>query len=202
MKNTLLEALYSSLRRASSGCGPLKAAALAAVLSVPTQLAALPSVQTISGGPGAGYVDGDTAAAALFNTPVGLSLDPSGNFLYVADRGNNVIRELNLGGNVTFTFATYGIYQPVGVAVDGAGNVYVLNHGNGSDGTVLEFDVYGDFLGTLASGLVDANGIVIDSIGNVYVTVNGNSVLQIAPGGVTSTIATSALPVSDCEALP
>jgi hypothetical protein len=135
-------------------------------------------------------VDGDTAAAALFNTPVGLALDSSGNFLYVADRGNNAIRTLNFSGNLTFTFATYGVDQPVGVALDKAGNVYVLNHGNGADGTVLEFDVFGNFMGTLASGLHDANGLVVDGLGNIYVTVNGNAVLLIGPDGTTTTLAT------------
>jgi hypothetical protein len=169
---------------------PLGTTALAALLLVPAKLAALPSVQTISGGPTAGYADGDTKQIALYNTPVGLALDSSGNFLYVADRGNNAIRELNLSGNLTFTFATYGINSPVGVALDKPGNVYVLNHGSGADGTVLEFDVFGNFMGTLATGLVNANGLVVDSQGNVYVTVNGNSVLQIAPNGTLNTIAT------------
>src|SRR5436190_3195130 len=144
MKTTLIQPLWSSSRRASSV--PIGTTALAALLLVPAKLAALPSVQTISGGPTAGYLDGDTAATALFNTPIGLALDPSENFLFVADRGNNAIRQLNLGGNVTFTFTTYGVHQPVGVALDKAGNVYVLNHGTGTDGSVLEFDSFGNFV--------------------------------------------------------
>ena len=188
MKTTLLQPLWSSLRRAS--CVPLGTTALAALLLVPAKVAALPGVQTISGGPAAGYADGDTSQIALFHTPVGLALDASGNSLYVADRGNNAIRELNLAGNLTFTFATYGISQPVGVALDSSGNVYVLNYGNGANGTVLEFDVFGNFLGTLATGLSYANGIVLDSLNNIYVTAGGNSVLKIAPDGTTSTLVT------------
>ena len=47
----------------------------------------------------------------------------------------------------TYTFAPYPPYiptnlisQPVGVAVDALGDVFVLNRGNGKNGTVLEFD--------------------------------------------------------------
>ena len=169
---------------------PIGTSALAALLLAPAKLAALPSVQTISGGPTAGYADGDTTQIALFNTPVGLALDSSGNFLYVADKGNNAVRTLNLDGNVTFTFATYGVSQPVGVALDPLGNVFVLNHGSGANGTILEFDTFGNFMGTIATGLVNANGFCFDSLTNLYVTVKGNSVLKIAPGGAATTLTT------------
>src|SRR5205823_2452869 len=146
-------------------------------------ISAMPTVTTISGGPSAGYLDGDTAQSALFNTPVALALDQSDNLLFVADRGNNVIRQLDLAANQTITFARYGINQPVGVAVDQNGNVFVLNHGNGSNGTLVEYDVFGDYLGVLASGLINAQGITMDVLGNIYVTVQNNTVLQLFPGG-------------------
>jgi hypothetical protein len=63
------------------------------------RLSAMPAVNTISGGPSAGYQDGDTAQAALFNTPIGLALDKTSSLLFVADRGNNAIRQLDLAGN-------------------------------------------------------------------------------------------------------
>jgi len=152
------------------------------------------SVTTISGGPSFGYLDGDTTQTALFHTPVGLALDGPGDFLFVADRDNNAIRRLDLVGNLTASFATYGINQPVGVAVDSVGNVFVLNHGNGSNGSVVEFDSFGDFLGTRASGLVNANGITEDAQDNLYITVNGNTVIQLSPAGAESTIATVSAP--------
>jgi hypothetical protein len=57
-----------------------------ALLLAATKLAAMPSVTTVSGGPSAGNVDGDTAAVAMFNTPAGLALDKTSSMLYVADR--------------------------------------------------------------------------------------------------------------------
>ena len=93
-------------------------AAISALLLAASPLLAAPTVKTISGGPSAGspsrfgYVDGDTAALAKFHTPIGLVLDSSGNFLFVADRDNNAIRELDLAGNQTFTFTTENIDHP------------------------------------------------------------------------------------------
>jgi sugar lactone lactonase YvrE len=112
-----------------------------------------------------------------------LGSDPAaGRILYVADRDNNAIRKLDLDLNQTITFLTGKINQPVGVALDGDGNLYVLNHGNGSNGSVLKFNRFGNFLGTTAAALINANGIALDGGTNIYVTVNGNAVIKISPG--------------------
>jgi len=168
--------------------------ALCLVLSTAASLAQSPSVSTVSGGragtPRYGYVDGNTATDAQFHTPIGLALDSfgfngSGPLLYVADRDNNAVRKLDLNLNQTITFATNvinRISQPVGVAVDAGGTLYVLNRGNGANGTVLSFNRFGNFLGTNAASLSAAEGIALDGGGNIYVTVNSNSVVQIYPG--------------------
>jgi hypothetical protein len=180
-------------RRAISRLSPAAtptATTFAALLLAGASLGAMPAVKTLSGGPAAGYLDGDSATTAKFNHPMGLALDRSGNFLYVADRDNQAVREMDLSGHSTFTFATLGIDTPVGVALDGAGDVYVLNHSDGVHGSVVQFDSFGDLIGTVASGLANANGIALDAGTNVYLTVQGNTVLGISPSGVVSTIAT------------
>ena len=103
-----------------------------------------------------GYVEGNPASAtdAQFHTPIGLALDSTGEYLFVADRDNSAIRVVDLSSPpdpyyLTYTFApipgyTSGtINNPVGVALDADDNVYVLNRGNGTNGTVLVFDYYG-----------------------------------------------------------
>jgi hypothetical protein len=153
-------------------------------------LTAAPVVTTISGGPSAGYRDGDTTLTATFHTPIGLALDSSGNFLFVADRDNNAIRVLDFDGNLTSTFATYPIRHPVGVALDSLGNVFVLNFNDGVDGSVVEFDSTGNYLTTLVTGLPSARGIALDSLNNVYVTANNDTILQITSDGTQIPVAT------------
>src|ERR1051326_4465829 len=178
---------------------PLLRLAWALVLASTWSPLAASEVHTLTGGPSetfpnpAGYVDGDTATAAQFNTPYAITTDPTGNILFVADRDNNAIRELDLVIGQTFTFATNGISQPVGVAVDGDGKVYVLNRGNGNNGSVLVFNsvaLGGDLLATKAANLVNAGGIALDSLTNIYVTVQGNTIMRITPQGVSSTVTT------------
>jgi len=173
------------------------AVALPALLAA-TQLLAAPVVSTTSGGPSAlnpsyfGYVDGDTASVVQFHTPVGLAFDSTGDYLFVADRDNNAVRALDLQGNLTFTFTTNRISKPVGVVLDSMDNVYVLNRGNGRNGTILEFDYYGDLVATNASGLTNVNAIAMDPTGSLYVTggTKTNTVMQISPAGLLTTIVT------------
>jgi hypothetical protein len=142
---------------------------------------------TTLGGSSAGYVNGPTLSTALFHTPIGLALDSSQNLLFVADSANNAIRILNLSAGNTYTFASTGITNPVGVVVDASDHVYVLNRGNGNNGRVVEFDSFGYAIATNAVGLTNATGIALDSLTNIYVTFRSNSIMQISPSGVVNT---------------
>ncbi len=187
------------MSRASQRAG---AAGLSVLLLASVHLFAAPSVNTLAGGPSQisspyfGYQDGDTAAVAQFNTPIGLAMDSAAGVLFVADYANNAVREIFLGEDWTDTFAPGSftpagvINHPVGVVLDTSDNVYVLNRGNGSNGTVVVFDyLSGDLLYTNAVQLTNANAITLDFAANAYVTA-GNSLLQITPAGVKTTVAT------------
>jgi len=105
--------------------------------------------------------------------PLGLSFDAAGN-LYVTDVGAvpNVVREFDASGKqVRVLGATAGLSFPNGVAVDGAGYVYVTDSNNGR---LLVFGQDGNVLATVSRGTGKGNlglprGVAIDPQGRVYV---------------------------------
>ena len=169
-----------------------------ALLLAAASLFASPSVTTLGGGnPNvgyAGYEDGVTLNQALFHTPCGIALDGTGQYLFVADRDNNAIRYLDLVAGYTWTFdVTYPnlINKPIAVAVDTSYYVYVLNRGNGTNGSVVTFDDWGDAVATNAVRLTNAAGMALDNVGNIYLTVQSNKLIRIAAGTTNrTTIAT------------
>jgi hypothetical protein len=156
-----------------------------------------------------GYVEGNpvNSTDAKFNTPIGLALDSTGNYLFVADYGNNVVRVVQLSSSpspanhsyFTYTFAPIpsltppgAIANPVGVALDADDNLYILNRGNGKNGSVVGFNQWGYFLGTNSIALTNANAIALVDAGNIYVTASNTLIRITFPGGFTTNIATVA----------
>ena len=86
---------------------------------------------------------------------------------------------------VVSTFAS-GFDDPVGLAFDAAGNLYVANAGNGTVSKVTPAGV----VSTFASGFNDPVGLAFDAAGNLYVANAGNNtVSEVTPAGVVSTFA-------------
>lgn len=102
---------------------------------------ALSPTSTIStlvgtGSPGSGCFNGPTDEQAL-NTPSGIAVDAATN-LYISDTQNSCIRKVNSTSNTMTTIAVNGasaitlsglpasvqVYAPVGIVVDGSGNVF------------------------------------------------------------------------------
>ena len=173
-------------------------------------------VSTLAGAAGVSGSANGTGGAARFNQPQGIAVDSAGN-VYVADTGNQTIRMIASGGVVSTLAGLAGVsgtnngtggnarfYQPEGVAVDAAGNVYVADTWNHtirqitSGGVVSTLAGLAGVAGTTngaASGacFYQPQGVAVDSSGNVYVADTGNQTIRmITSGGVVSTLAGSA----------
>ena len=151
--------------------------------------------------------DGGPAIAALLHSPRGIAVDGAGN-VYFADTGNRRIRKVDAAGVITTIAgdgnrpavktssfggdggaATAGqLSFPYGVAVDGAGNIYIADAGLNS--RIRKVDAAGiitTFAGTGTEGYrgdggpaVEAqlhypSGVAADSAGNVYIADTGHS---------------------------
>ena len=174
---------------------------------------------TLAGNGTFGFVDGtgDVFGTTQLSNPSGVAVDTFGN-VYVADTFNNRIRKITpagdtttLAGNGTFGFVdgtggpggTTQFRSPTGVAVDGAGNVYVADFDNqrirkitptGDTTTLAGNGTYGFIDGTGgplgATQFRSPNSVAVDAAGNVYVTdANNNRIRKITPTGDTTTLA-------------
>jgi sugar lactone lactonase YvrE len=95
-------------------------------------------------GPTAGFVDG-AGADARFAQPTGLVVDAGGT-IYVSDAGNSAVRAVDAATGAVTTIvhpADVGsggpgapTFTPVGLALDGAGNLYVADFGHVPSGGV------------------------------------------------------------------
>jgi DNA-binding beta-propeller fold protein YncE len=161
--------------------------------------------------PLSGSADG-TGTNARFSTMEGLAIDASGN-IYVADRSNHTIRKITPAGVVTTlagiadvqgsvngqgAFATFN--SPDDVAVDGAGNIYVVESQehrirkitvSGSTATVSTYagGTAGYQDGNISAAQFEGPAaIAADASGNLYVA-EANRVRKISATGMVTTLA-------------
>jgi uncharacterized protein (TIGR03437 family) len=137
------------------------------------------------------------------NGPEGVAVDGAGN-LYIADTGNNRIRQVSPSGVISTIVGTGGaghsgdggpavnaqIAAPGSVAVDGAGNLYIGDSSTrvrkvGPDGTIVTVSGAGTTGYSGDGGLAtDAqingpSGIAVDAAGDLYVADAGNSSIRL-----------------------
>jgi sugar lactone lactonase YvrE len=178
-----------------------------------------------------GYAgDGGPAVKAQLNNPQGVAIDFKGN-IYVADTGNNAVRIITPDGNINL-FAGYvaagpptagyngdggpangaQLQLPVGIAVDGAGNLYIADSANNAirkvttDGSISTIaglgptapGFSGDGAAASTANLWGPLDVAVDSSSNIYIAdTNNANVRKITTDGNINTIAGSTAIVSN-----
>ncbi|MFA6149898.1 MAG: T9SS type A sorting domain-containing protein [Chitinophagaceae bacterium] len=177
------------------------------------------NISTVAGSSTFGFSgDGSTATSAQLYYPAGIAVDGSGN-IYIADQTNQRIRKVTastgiistIAGNGTAGFSGDGgaatsanLNNPVGVAVDGSGNVYISDQYNqrirkvtaatGNISTIAGTGSYsytGDGAAATSATFQNPAGIKIDASGNIFIADLFNHVVRkiTASTGNISTVA-------------
>jgi len=178
-------------------------------------------ITTMAGNGVAGFSgDNGPATSAQLNSAaqsLSVAVDSAGN-LYIADSLNNRIRKVSNGvittvaGSGTLGFngdngpaTSAQLSNPLSVAVDSGGNLYIADSGNRrvrkvSNGVIttvagsgtLGFN--GDNGPALSASFGDIRGIAVDSAGNLYIADSGYSSIRKVSNGVITTSAGNGTP--------
>ncbi|HLK62175.1 MAG TPA: IPT/TIG domain-containing protein [Bryobacteraceae bacterium] len=183
------------------------------------------NISTIAGNvtSGPGYVDAPVATNGQLSLPTGIAVDTSGN-IYISEGastggfvpGNNRIRKVSSSGVLT-TYGGNGVVgssgdngtalsahlnNPLGLAVDKAGNLYIADTGNHKIRRIDTRGIITTVAGTGTAGfsgdggtatsaqLNNPTGVAVDSSGNLYIADRNNfRIRMVSPAGIITTIA-------------
>jgi sugar lactone lactonase YvrE len=175
------------------------------------------AISTVAGLGIPGFLgDSGQATAAELNEPFGVAVDPAGN-KYIADLLNHRVRKVSaagvittIAGNGTPEFSGDGgpainaeLNQPLGVALDGAGNVYIADADNN---LIRKVDALTGTITTVAgNGIPGDSGddgpatsaemlfpfrVAVDGAGNLYIADDNNRIRKVdAATGFITTVA-------------
>jgi uncharacterized protein (TIGR03437 family) len=171
-------------------------------------------ITTVAGGAYGFSGDGGPATKAALNFPAGVTVDSAGN-IYFTDAGNQRVRKVNTagiistvagngtqglsgdGGPATSAQFRFDLSSNAGLAVDGAGNLYIADVGNDRVRKVNPAGIISTFagpgrLGVLGVGdggpatdaiLESPRGVALDSVGNLYIAEAVHDLIRKVTGG-------------------
>jgi sugar lactone lactonase YvrE len=144
--------------------------------------------------------DGSPAVQAGLCFPAGVAIDEDGS-VYIADKGNNRIRKVDVGGIITTVAGNgkggsggdgglaikAGLWFPYDVATDAAGNIYIADLSNHRIRVVDSYGMittlagdgkrgyWGDGGPAVQAGLNHPRSVAIDGHGNLYIAESDNN---------------------------
>jgi sugar lactone lactonase YvrE len=130
-------------------------------------------------------------ALVILGVPV-QAVVASGFAIYLADVNTGAIRQFNAAGQGS-AFGNVGQVNPVGLAVDAAGNLYVANRSGGVSGSIDRFTPSGT-LSLFSSQMDFPSKLAFDPSGNLYAGMVGNNTIsEFNASGQATTFASSGL---------
>jgi sugar lactone lactonase YvrE len=162
-----------------------------------------------NGGIGGYSGDGGQASYAELNAPNAVVFDSHGN-LYIADEGNNIIRQINTSGTISTIAGNYAygggysgnggpattaeMYNPQGLAFDASGNLYIAEVWNSVIRMVNTAGVISTVVGNRVPGysgdggpatsaeLVFPCALAFDASGSLYISDENRNVIRKVTG--------------------
>jgi hypothetical protein len=113
--------------------------------------------------------------------------------VYIADTGDNAIKEWVRSSNTVATLVSSGLNSPYGIAIDANGNVYFADTFNNA---IKEWVRSSNGVVTLvSSGVNSPYGVAVDANGNVYLADTGDNAIKewLRASNTTTTLVSSGL---------
>ena len=178
------------------------------------------TISTYAGNHSAGYTgNGGPATIAELYQPNQLTVDGLGN-IYIAESGNNVVRKVSTAGIISVVAGNHisgssgdggpataaSLAEPLAVAFDGAGNLYISEYGSNNIRKVSTSGTITTVVGNSAAGFSGDGGpatnasldgpfkMTFDAEDNMYIAdMNNNRIRKVNAAGNISTFAGNGL---------
>jgi hypothetical protein len=158
------------------------------------------------------FGNGCLGTQAKLSAPAGLTSDSRGD-VFIADTGNNVVRELTTSGYI-FVIGGPVFSGPTGLQMDGNANIFVADTGHNNIDEIASTGVVSVVAGNgqngssgnggaaTAASLSAPTGIALDAAGDLYIADTGNHVIRLVNAAGTINTVAGTLGQSGSGALP